>query len=722
MKVNKNILKKLGVTTLLITLSIGMSAQSLFYNNGANIFINDDAVVIVKSSTLENASGTLVNTGTLIIEEDLINGDDLNAGGTTGYFQIFGDWINNGIFNAGESEVELSGGNQLIGGTSNSVFYDLSLSGSGIKSIDLDTEVSNIFDLLDRELATSSNTLSVTNTNPLAVTYTSGFVSSDVGGKLLRNMDSADEYYFPVGSSNMTTRIRPVEINPQSTDLHSFGVRMANLDANVEGYDRNALDSTLCRVNPEYFHVIERLSGNNSPDISIFYNPAADGNWNKVGQWRTSLWENLNTPVVTTQPNYEILTVEAVSDFTDPVFALAHPGLILDETLTNIEAVSCNGGNDGQISVNVSGGTSPFNYNWSDGNNSSTAVNLTAGNYSLTVVDENNCEFSTNYTVPEPDEIALVQNVTPVSCKDGDDGIALLDVSGGTPGYEIFWPQGDTGVLATGLTAGTYDVLITDMNGCEETYTVEVSELDELIVSLLSEDISCFGYNDGSLTASVDGGTAPYIYNWDNSNIDNPNLSDLEAGSYSLTVTDLNGCESEISVQINEPDALVVSVSDDQVIQLGESVDLVVEPQGGNSPFTFVWSPDESIQDPSQSTVTASPEITTTYTVTVTDANGCSFMDKILVIVDAVLYDFPNAFNPNGYNNDFFVLTSPLVQIKSFQVFNRWGKLLYDNASSGWDGMYQGELQPMDTYVYQAVLLLPDGKEVKEQGDFILIW
>jgi gliding motility-associated-like protein len=273
------------------------------------------------------------------------------------------------------------------------------------------------------------------------------------------------------------------------------------------------------------------------------------------------------------------------------------------------------------------------------------------------------------------------------------------------------------------LTANTYAITVTDRTGCTAVAIATVGEPDELIATAEAINVSCYGFGDGQGVVNVTGGTEPYSYLWSTpDSADTESISDLIPESYSVTVTDTNGCTATSAMNINQPDSFIVTAGNDTATFAGYSVTLYVAGvTGGNGNETYQWTPDADVTSPQAATTTAIPGESTPYVITVTDENGCIATDTLFVQVDENLYTFPDGFVPNGQNNIFMPVISSTVTVLKLEIFNRWGQLV-GNDPTGWDGKYNGELQPMDTYVYQAVLQLPDQSQKTERGDFILIW
>lgn len=317
-----------GGCCMLFMMSV-LQGQPLFYNNGARFFMNPGSLMIVKNSSVENHSGRIDNAGNLIIEGDFVN-DDLATGNVSasGVYELFGDWINNHIFQADQSTVLLSGGNQLITGTQKTVFHNLFLTGAGIKTQTIDVEVAGILDLRSAELATGPYEMLVSNTNPGAILRVNGFVSSEGVGRLSRHTAADVAYLFPTGSSTGTFRYRPVEIVPASSAPNTYGVRLANVNPTSEGFDRDRKDDSLCVVNPQFYHRIYHPVGNDASIVQFFYDITADGLWTSVAHWSGATeWKAANPISSGSAVGWATLAVADWTNFDSPAFALATPSV-----------------------------------------------------------------------------------------------------------------------------------------------------------------------------------------------------------------------------------------------------------------------------------------------------------------------------------------------------------------------------------------------------------
>ncbi|WP_165585856.1 MBG domain-containing protein, partial [Pedobacter nototheniae] len=282
--------------------------------------------------------------------------------------------------------------------------------------------------------------------------------------------------------------------------------------------------------------------------------------------------------------------------------------------------VACNGGSTGSASVTVSGGTGPYTYSWApSGGTAATASGLAAGAYTVTITDANGCTATRNFNITQPTAIAATTAQTNVSCNGGSNGSASVTVSGGTPSYTYLWsPSGGTASAATGLTAGTYSVLITDANGCTLTKTITVTQPAALAVAPSQTNVSCSGGSNGSATAVVTGGTGAYTYSWSPSGGTAATATGLTAGTYTLTITDANACQTTQSYTITQPAALVATKSQTNVsCNGGSNGSATVAVTGGTGAYTYAWAPSGGTG------ATASGLVSGTYTVTIKDANLC---------------------------------------------------------------------------------------------------
>ncbi len=233
---------------------------------------------------------------------------------------------------------------------------------------------------------------------------------------------------------------------------------------------------------------------------------------------------------------------------------------------TSLTNVNCNGGTTGAINLSVTGGTMPYSYNWENGATTEDRSNLTAGNYSVTITDNNSCVVTIAAMVTEPPVINLISSgVTPVLCAGGSNGTASINPpSGGTGALIIDWlpgaPVGDGTTTISNLTANNYTCIVTDINGCSVSLTFTISQPSPIVASILSQtDVSCFGGNDGTATVNSSGGTGTHTFVWSPSGETTSTAIALSQGMNTLTITDVNSCNQSISVTIDEPNEITHS-------------------------------------------------------------------------------------------------------------------------------------------------------------------
>jgi hypothetical protein len=305
--------------------------------------------------------------------------------------------------------------------------------------------------------------------------------------------------------------------------------------------------------------------------------------------------------------------------------------------------ISCFGGNNGSINLNVTSGSPAYTYSWSNSATTQNLTTLTSGSYTVVVTDANGCTGTTNTTLTQPASALSVTSAgSAIACFGGNTGTVTSTPSGGTPSYTYSWSNAATTQNQNTLIAGTYTLLLTDSHGCTATTTATITQAPQLLVTIAQVDVSCHGGNNGSLTATVTGGTPTYLYSWSNgaSTASNPTLT---AGSYTLTVTDFNGCLSTSTYTVTEPPVLTCGTTStpDTVANDGTTTLTV---NGGTAPYTYSWSNASSSQNLSGLTGG-------TYTVVVTDANGCATTSTVVVTSSVGILEYTNLLSYKLYPN-----------------------------------------------------------------------
>lgn len=286
--------------------------------------------------------------------------------------------------------------------------------------------------------------------------------------------------------------------------------------------------------------------------------------------------------------------------------------------------VICNGLATGSISVaNVTGGTPPFTFLWSDGATTQNRSGLVAGSYSVTATDASGCSVtSSSISITQPDGIAITPTVTNILCNGNTTGAISIATTGGTGTPTYLWNDGATTQNRTNLAAGTYSVTVTDATNCSKIQSgIAVTQPTALSLSATPTNVACNGGSTGAINLTVLGGATPYSYDWGGS-ITTEDRTSLSVGTYSVTVTDTNGCKANLSQTITEPAVLSISTAVTKASCPGISdgaITLTVS--GGTASYSYSWSGPSTYTSSS-----ASPTglLAGTYTVTVTDAKGCT--------------------------------------------------------------------------------------------------
>ena len=296
-------------------------------------------------------------------------------------------------------------------------------------------------------------------------------------------------------------------------------------------------------------------------------------------------------------------------------------GMNLTATVTD---VLCKLENTGAIDITVTGGTPPYSYEWNNTATSEDISNVFGGTYNVIVTDANGCTISDSYTINQPSqELVTSLSTSNVSCYSESDGSIDLTVSGGTAPYTYNWNTGATSQDLNNLAPGSYDVTVTDANGCTSTSQISISQPSSaLTANIISiENIDCNDDASGNISVEGVGGTSPYSYsiNGGTSYQNGGLFENLAAGNYTITVLDSNACSTTIDAQITEAETLQISIEDyNDVSCYGESdANIYTYVEGGTPPYAFSWNNGATSQD-----ITNIAQ--GNYSVTVTDANGCT--------------------------------------------------------------------------------------------------
>ncbi|WP_179006689.1 gliding motility-associated C-terminal domain-containing protein [Winogradskyella forsetii] len=320
-----------------------------------------------------------------------------------------------------------------------------------------------------------------------------------------------------------------------------------------------------------------------------------------------------------------------------------HP--VISATVNSTTDINCYGEATGEISINVTGGVQPYTFLWSNSATSQNLTNISAGTYSVTITDANNCTTSINTVINEPTNaldltITKVDATTAQGCSNGE---ATANVSGGTAPYTYQWSasaNNQTGASATDLPAGNHSVIVTDANDCTINQTIEIACTDDCDTALTvgtTTNVLCFGSATGSTSVSASSAlnpTATFTFSWSNSQTDSgvtsSSISDVVAGNYTVSVTlDGSFCDPVVqSITISQPnEALDLSITKVNATSIKGCTDgtATATAFGGTLPYNYEWSASAN----NQTTATASDLPVGIHSVVVTDGNGCKAVESI---------------------------------------------------------------------------------------------
>ena len=398
-----------------------------------------------------------------------------------------------------------------------------------------------------------------------------------------------------------------------------------------------------------------------------------------TGPWTFTYTDGTNQVTITTGDNPYVITVDEPGTYTlvdveesgcvgtvNGSADISTSNVSIDVTETDL---LCNGDTNGSITVNGSGGVSPYTYTWSDPALSGTVLtNLSAGTYDLTVVDANGCEDATSIVIDEPPVLeATMGTPVQIDCNNAN-GSATVSVSGGTASYSYNWSNGNTGATISTNVSGTYTVTVTDANGCTDDATVTINEdlVDPTAAATVNGIIDCINTSI-SLSGSGSSVGSEFTYLWTTSggNIvsGDTTLDPVvdSGGTYTLTVTNNNnGCEDMVSVTVTEdtnPPSADAGPGDELTCVVTSVVLLGTNSDTGPN-YTYSWSTTGGNIVSGGTTLTPLVDEPGTYTITVTNTvNGCTDTDQV-VITEDVNSPVANAGPPQTINCD-----SPTVEL-----------------------------------------------------------
>jgi gliding motility-associated-like protein len=366
-------------------------------------------------------------------------------------------------------------------------------------------------------------------------------------------------------------------------------------------------------------------------------------NWTTLGNSSEDVFNLAAGTYPVTVTDYKNCIASATISINQPATALSS-----DIFATPNVDVSCFGYNDGVISTNVNGGTSPYSYQWSNSTmvfaaNSATLNNIPSDIYNVLVTDANGCTVMDSAPIGTPDVLQFTSEIIQnVECFGELTGSISVNLIGGTMPYTYSWTNssgvnlGFNSNAIGGLQAGIYSLLITDNNGCQISSSYYVTQPSSPVSIILNSitDVLCYGMNTGGVNISVTGGTPGYTYSWSNGASivsTSEDLTNQIYGTFSVTVTDIFGCDSSNTFVITQPaDTLIASFTMTPVNCNGESNGAInLTTTGGTTPYTYNWTNSTfQLSSTSEDLINFPSD---TYNVVITDQNNCQYFDNYFI-------------------------------------------------------------------------------------------
>ena len=323
-----------------------------------------------------------------------------------------------------------------------------------------------------------------------------------------------------------------------------------------------------------------------------------------------------------------VKVTDALGCFVNEFITIGQPQpLQLSLAVTHVD---CFGAATGSINLTRTGGVTPYDFQWSNSDDTEDISTLVAGGYSVLVTDGNGCQASAMATITQPPALGIAPTVIPVKCYNGSDGQVKTEVFGGVTPYSYSWsPTGDTIRNIINLRAGGHTLTVTDDHNCTLIQTINVPQPLPFNVEFEVTDLDCFESQDGEILAQVSGGTPGYSYEWANADVVLGDTTNHPTGLVSdyhvLTVTDSNKCVFKDSVFVDQPTPLILNLDQTPASCFNEpdgSIDMTTS--GGTVPYQILWSNGEMTED-------ISGLLSDIYEVVVTDIRGCTGYAEIFV-------------------------------------------------------------------------------------------
>ncbi|MBS1651498.1 MAG: gliding motility-associated C-terminal domain-containing protein [Bacteroidetes bacterium] len=508
--------------------------------------------------------------------------------------------------------------------------------------------------------ANTCTTTAVANINNIAGPSVTGLISTSVtcyglsnGGATVTASGGVGTLTYQWSYLGQTTP----GVNNLPQGLHSVTIKDA----------ANCITSTVVNI-PQPTQVVSAITGFTNVTCSGANNGIAvvqaNGGMGTYSYTWTPSGNNTATLTNAAPAIYTVNIVDANNCPTSSTVNLSQPNPLLITTNTVVNEL-CNGGTNASINTSISGGTPAYTIAWSPTEPANPIItNLAQGSYTITITDANNCTITANYNITQPTALSITGSGTTQATCGNSNGTAFVTIGGGTAPYNYNWntPSTQTTNTATALSPGTWICNMTDADGCPISYTANVPAAPLPTVSLVESNVTCNGYGNGSATITS-AGVGPFTYSWTPSSVTGSLATNLTPGNYIVNIIDANGCTSFTSFAVTQPQALTVPPVPVSAC-FGQNTAVTAQAGGGTAPYSYTLTNMATGASTSSNSITQGVVVytsftaSTNYSVSVSDANGCSASANIPVNISPSLQAVGGSYTLCQGNN---VTLSPTI-------------------------------------------------------------
>ncbi len=479
-----------------------------------------------------------------------------------------------------------------------------------------------------RDANSCSNSTATTITEPSVIIISIGTIQNASCGSSDGSIQS---------SASGGTGTLSFQWKNSSNQIVSTSANLANAPGGV--YTLTVTDQSSCSKT-----TTASISNPNGPVFSIVNATSTSCSSSADGQASVSItsgqtpltvnWgdgETGNSAIHLSGGNNTVTVTDGNNCSTSQNFTIASPTMI---SLSSVQATSptCPSGNDGSIQVTASGGSTSYTYSWNGNTGSNTLSGLSAGSYSLTVKDANNCTLTQAISVVDVAAIAIniVNQINP-TCSFSSDGSLIVQATGGNGSFNYLWNGGSTGQQLSSIASGSYTVTATDNKNCSQQKTISVIAPTAVSASMTATAVSCHNGSDGAISVSASGGTGAFVSSKDNGSTwqSQNSFAGLSASSYTILTQAQNGCSTTSTTSVTEPSAITINVAKtDPTCGLANgSAQAAVS--GGTGTYSYQWQ--NSLNQAFGSSAALQNALSDTYILTATDANLCTANSNVVL-------------------------------------------------------------------------------------------